>query len=547
MKTILLVSHLLLISIFSFSQHSRLSLSNDFKFKETGYADQTISHSIHHNDNFYTVTNDQLRAPKWLFTKLYDVRFSITLSKFDRDMKLLKELKLENGDEKFGPLAPQLVFFNNQLVLVYFKNNNASSFNFYLTPVNENDLSLGETKLVSTIQQENLGALKIASFFTAGLAYFTTSQDNTKLLVACKSALNMLHTTIFDEQLNIVKQSKTQVGLKDFEIPSAILTNDNNSLLVLSSEKETRIVGIYNEGKKTERKLQASGNLVPHNTSAMITRDGKTIYICSSTNALEFPGKWSNGMLITQLDPSNFKASKAISYEYSQEFIESISKQGGGVKLRKNHFMYGFIPHLLELENGSIVVTGSPRDISTNTTMSAPDLNNKTRTVSTTTTSTGPVIVFYPEKNGKTFEHVIVPRRISLSLSSRSGTGPIQIVQSPTATVSNSGYLSKNLGNEILIIYSDSESNLMKVEGEKMLTTRKAGDLALAEAFINKDKKLEYRKLVGEKQQGGSSYYLNNIVPTSNSSLIFPIGKVTAGITSFKTKYTNWCFLDITP
>jgi len=544
MKTISLVSLLLLFAVSSFSQHSQLSLSNDFKIKETEYADQTISHSVHHNNYFYTVTNDYLKTPKWLFTKIYDLKFPITLSKFDRDMKLLKEVKLENGADIFGPLAPQLIFFNNQLYLVYFRNNNATSFNFYIAPVNENDLTLGETKLVSTIQQENLGAMKIASFFTAGLAYFTTSQDNSKLLVACKSAPNILHTTIFDAQLNIVTQAKTQVGLAEFDIPSAILTIENNSLLVLNSEKETRILGINSEGKKTETKYQGWGEFIPHHTKATLARDGKTIYIYSTTNhPSKFATTRTNGMLISKIDPITFKASKPLVFEFTQEFIQSISAQGGGEKNRKDYYMYRFIPNLIELDNGTIALTGSPQDISTRFNPPSPD----SKSSATTIVKTGPVIVFYPNMNGKSFEHVIVPRRISISRTNMGGSGAIQIVQSPIASIANSGYLSKSMGDDIMIIYSDNETNLIKGEGEKSVTTRSAGDLSLAEAVINKDKKLEYRKMVGKNQQKGFSYYLGNTVQSSTSSLIFPVGKVSAGLTSYKIKFTNWCFLEITP
>lgn len=544
MKTVLFVSLLLLFALPSFSQHSQLNLSNDFKIKETEYADQTISHSIHHNNYFYSVTNDYLKTPKWLFTKLYDVKFPITLSKFDRDMKLLKEVKLENGADIFGPLSPELIFFNNQLYLVSFKNNNASSFNFYIAPVNENDLSLGEAKLVSTIQQENLGAMKIASFFTAGLAYFTTSQDNSKLLVACKSAPNMLHTTVFDAQLNIVTQARTQVGLAEFDIPSAVLTIENNSLLVLNFEKETRIMGINSEGKKTETKYQGWGDFIPHHTKATIARDGKTIYIYSTTNhPSKFATTRTNGMLISKIDPITFKASKPLVYEFNQEFTKSISLQGGGEKNRKDYYLYKFIPNLIELDNGTIAITGSPQDISTTFSPASPN----SKSSATTITKTGPVIIFYPNTKGNSFEHVIVPRRISVSRTNMGGSGAIQIVQSPIASIANSGYLGKSLGDDILIIYSDNETNLIKGEGEKLVTTRSAGDLSLAEAVINKDKKLEYRKLVGKNQQKGFSYYLGNTVPSSTSSLIFPVGKVVAGMTSYKTIFTNWCFLDVKP
>ena len=66
---------LLLLNYFSsvsFSQHSQISYSNDFKIAEKEYQDQTISNSIYYNNSFYTVTNSGIGGAKWLFTKLYD-------------------------------------------------------------------------------------------------------------------------------------------------------------------------------------------------------------------------------------------------------------------------------------------------------------------------------------------------------------------------------------------------------------------------------------------------------------------------------------------
>ena len=57
MKKILLVSSLCLFTLNSFCQHSQVTLSEDFKIAEKEYKDQTITHSVYHNNSFYTATN----------------------------------------------------------------------------------------------------------------------------------------------------------------------------------------------------------------------------------------------------------------------------------------------------------------------------------------------------------------------------------------------------------------------------------------------------------------------------------------------------------
>lgn len=529
----------------SFGQRAQVSFSNDFKIGENEYKDQTVSHSVYHHSNFYTVTNSGVGAGKWLFSKLYDVKFSVTLARYDVNMNKLKEVNLENGAKIFGPLIPKIVFFNNKIFLAYYKANNTEAFDVYLASVNENDLSVGEPKKICTIQQENVGIFKLEAVITGGLVYFTTSPDNTKLLVACKGSSNKMQTFILNQQLDIVKQAKFQVGLQEFTTTSAVLTNDDKICFVISSGEGTRIVGINPEGKKSELRFNPAGNLKPYFTRANISRDGKTIFIFSTTTPTDQTNTWCNGMMISTFDLNTFKIAKPSTYEFTPEFIQSIAQMGGGEKRKKEFFMHNFDPNLLELENGSIAIIGSPEAINSNTSSSTPNRNNQSSTVATTIYKAGPVIVFFPDLKGKTFDQVVIPRKIIFTKMARSGSGSIQLVQSPSVSSSSAGLVSSTTANEIVVIYNDNETNLLQEEGKKTVTTKAAGDLALAEAFIGKDKKLAYRKLVSESQKDRSAYYLGNTIPTSTSSIVFPIAKEGLGFNARKIFFTNWCFLNI--
>ncbi len=99
--------------------------------------------------------------------------------------------------------------------------------------------------------------------------------------------------------------------------------------------------------------------------------------------------------------------------------------------------------------------------------------------------------------------------------------------------------------NKILIIYNDNSKNLSIGENQKIKVSKSESDLALAEALIGEDQKLEYRKLLSEKQQGRATYYLENAIPTSSNSIIFPVGKAGMGFKSNKTFYSKWCFVDL--
>ena len=50
----------------TFCQRSHLTISNDFNIVEKQYQGQAISNAVYHNNFFYTVTNSQFSAKKWL-------------------------------------------------------------------------------------------------------------------------------------------------------------------------------------------------------------------------------------------------------------------------------------------------------------------------------------------------------------------------------------------------------------------------------------------------------------------------------------------------
>jgi hypothetical protein len=151
----------------------------------------------------------------------------------------------------------------------------------------------------------------------------------------------------------------------------------------------------------------------------------------------------------------------------------------------------------------------------------------------------------FPDKNGKTFDQVMIPREIMLAKFQESGSGAIQVVSTPRQSDVTAGFIAFPLGGDIVVIYNDNVKNLSRDVTEKTSITNSTGDLELAEALVSKERKLEYRKLIGEVKQNRATFYLGNSIPANSNSIIFPVGKAGLGFNAMKTYYTNWCFLDI--
>lgn len=537
---------LMFFSLSCFCQHARLRISDDFNVSENGRKDQTVSHSVYHDNYFFTCANSGIGGNyKWAFTKLYDLKFAITISKFDEKMNQVKTFDLENGEKEFGPLEPRLLLINNNLYLAYFKSDNKSSFDLYLATVDENSLAIKQTKKICNIQQENVGLFKLESIINAGIVYFANSPDKQKMLIACRATANSLQTFVVDNELNILKQTAIHTSTTGFDISSALITNENLEFLVLTSREETKIIANAADGKKTETKLNSYGSLVPYNTGASLSENGKSIYIYSTSALTDREEKNCNGLLLWRLDGTTLELSRPLTYEFTPDMIEAICKKGGGSKHKREYYLYNFRPELIELDNGNMVIMGCPQQMSISTNMSAPNMNNQSHAVSTTTFNIGPVMAFFLNKSGKKVDYTIIPRNIILSKMASSGSGAIQIVSSPGISRSYSNFVAADLGDEIAIIYNDDEANLKRGEDDKVAEAHSPKNLVLVEALIDKDKKMEYRKQLGENVSGRYTYFLGNEVPSSSASIIFPIAREGNNFNARKTFYSNWCFLDV--
>src|SRR5206468_12019892 len=110
---------------------------------------------------------------------------------------------------------------------------------------------------------------------------------------------------------------------------------------------------------------------------------GKTIYIYS-TSVPDDKKTNCNGLLLSQLDCNSMKLSRPVSYEFSPEFIEKIYRNGGGSKHKREFFMYNFSPNLIELDNGDLVIVGSPEQTTVSFYESSPNMQNRTSTIAKT-------------------------------------------------------------------------------------------------------------------------------------------------------------------
>lgn len=529
-----------------FAQTSKVNLSEEFRIKESDLKNQVFSNAVFLNDKFFTVSNSAVSGGKWMFTKLYDIHFSITLSSYDRNLKTLKELELEGGERNFGPISPDLVLFGNQLILAYFKKENKSSFSLYICLVNQSDLSISSPIKVSTIEQENVGVMKIASVWNSGLYYFSGSPDQALLMITSRKSDQKIEQVIFDRDLKEKKRFTSTINLPDFYITTPLINNEGKSAMRIYNDQETRVIVWDAEGKKTEHKLAASGGNHFKYVNLQLSKNGQQIYTYGITvDGEDKTDPPCTGYFTAQLDLSSFSLTKPKLYLFSPDFIMKAIEKGAGMKSRKDVRVFEFRPQLIEMEEGQLAVVASPEDVSTSSYMKS-DFNTRTgasssHMVVTTTFTTGPVMIFYPDTDGKRFETVFLNRKIILNKSQRSGSGAIQVVQSPIISTAGSGFITQYKNGELQVIYTDNARNVEKGTDTKVIPSESAKDLALVEVVIGKDRKPGTRKILHDIHENNLSYYIGSAIPNVEGRLIFPIGKESG----MKTLFQYVCYVDM--
>jgi hypothetical protein len=324
-----------------------------------------------------------------------------------------------------------------------------------------------------------------------------------------------------------------------------LLTNDGNAVFVLHSEQGYSIMALRPDLTKLNINFKAVGNLNPHNTRCKLSNDGKSVFVFATCTVTGGEDSWCNGILVGKLDLATLTMSKATPYEFSPDLIQAVAEKGGGLHHKKDYFIYNFTPQLLESANGDIAIVGSPEDISSDFSKSAPNMNNQTHTIATTTVTAGPILAFFPDKSGKSMSQLVIPRQIMLSKYAQSGSGAIQIVQAPWTSASSAGVVSRMAGNDIVVLYNDNIENINRSLDAKVEVSKYASDLELAEAVITTDHKLGYRKVLGQADKKRTTFYLGNTIPTTTGGVVFPIAKEGQGFDARKTFFTNWCFVDI--
>jgi len=117
-------------------------------------------------------------------------------------------------------------------------------------------------------------------------------------------------------------------------------------------------------------------------------------------------------------------------------------------------------------------------------------------------------------------------------------------MQAPRLSHNFSGFFVKELKDKIVFVYDDYGKNVEQDLNSKTISTSRPGNYVLAEAAIDNNGNILYRKKIADDPKGTYTYYLSESLYGPNNSYLIPIGKQGNGFSAMREFYNQWCILE---
>jgi hypothetical protein len=454
----------------------------------------------------------------------YTVRFDGTkhgliIRKINTNGKEIAVNRPEGGEKVFGPIATEPVEFDGKILLFYYKYIDQDSMKLYVSEVDRNSLELTNTMHLFSYQQENVGIFKLMRAANREIN-LRISEDQSKLLVVVTGNKEDIFSCVFDKNRTILRKRKSILtGTKNLIISQICVDNNGNNVIAFSQETYTSNTRSSSEiytsntfDKTISRKfliqnLNNTDKLVDveawgmgfslQNARFQASRDQTKIYVYGDyTGVVGSAGIW-----LSEIQAANLNATKPKTIPYPDDFKRKIYDIGFGERKRSDYGILSADFQLSEFENGDLAISGSPmlyegRDRAV--------VNGETYSYGKSNFFSGPIMIAILKNKSETV-FTMIPRYQHHSYASKSLFIP---------------YMDK-----LVVLYNDKEKNITgsgDPEDVRMKGVIRVSELSLAAAIVNKEGKVESRKILVEAISKSNFYNLWASEFLSEKKLIVP-------------------------
>jgi hypothetical protein len=488
-----------------------LSNAQDFKVSFSNEDDKNYSVGERFGDNFYDFSVD-MKGVSGFSASLDRSIHSIELKKYDAGMKLVKSVKVANGERQFGPMIPLIKIISGRLYLFYFKMQESGTVKLFSAAINPVSLELAEPseileireteadlkyhmRMVGQYDKNRTDPYKGPTFF------FESSPDSSKFVIAWNSGWHsQLFFSVFDKNMNKIRTTNETIKYSgELLLCSAFIDNAGNMgityRLKTGSKTFAKLLVNTTDGKSLTKEIQVPG-CQPTYLFAVVSKAGLDLVGTYSENEIAFSGVFSGSFTFQDM-----KLETVTKTAVPASMVDLFDADGWASTKKNN---YGLSRNVnmkaVILKDGHIDLIGE--FLSNTKTVYIDNTGSK----SYSDVRSGSIINARFADNAVIFSRIPKLRRHDFDIFSASS----RLIE---------------FNNKLIFFYSDSKENLKRDISKEPVKAGNQKDLVLAAAIVEKDGSVT-RKVVLDPDGNGYVTDTESIKEISPDVLFFSMRRL---------------------
>lgn len=485
MKIITLFALILSCSFLS-AQQFNVSLSEKIKLN----AD---SRPLKSGDGYFSLATDTKNQFGYTF-KLNKVKYSAKLQKYDKNLKMMKEVKLADGERVFGPFKPFLKIVDDKIFFINYQQSEESDrILISASEIDPVSLSLHPSVELLSIEQKNVGLQQSMDLITSNKFVFSLSPDHSRSLVLWSSGINnQVFLSVMGDGFKKIRSANELVRTETtITVANACLDNAGNVFVACYNEKnKTAHLLINRDRQKTvDRDIKIQGG-TPGQVFVLPSNKDNSIKLAGTYK--EMNGNLAGAFSETLTAP-DFQLNAPVKSAFPKLLVEQFDNDGWANAKTKNFGISDLIDFQpFVLEDGSIDLVGEFRRIEQGT--------------KTSFVLSGDILNVHIKKDGTIFSRI---PKLRVSAGSTFGDSFYPIAYK----------------NQVIVFYNDHEANMKQDIGKSPSRSDNYKNSVLVAASINAEGNVKREILIDLSRED----YLpvaEDLQQLSPSSILVPIRRI---------------------
>ena len=297
--------------------------------------------------------------------KLSKMKYSVKLVKYDKNLKVDKEVKLADGERVYGPFEPMLKTIDDKLYFLYYQfAGDDDDIKLMCSELNPSTLSLGSPQELISIEQKNIALQQVMDLMSLKKFVFTASPDFSKILALWSSGINnQVYFSVLGRDIKKIRGVKESVKSElKVVVTNACVDNAGNVFIGFndSKKKATHVLVSKQDGKSLDLDVKiANGNV--HEAFVLPSINSNDIKVIGT-----YKENTDNlaGVFLQTISTLNFQVGSSTKTAFPEKLVEQFDNDGWATTKAKNYGIFenlNLVPILLG--DGSVNLVGEFRRV----------------------------------------------------------------------------------------------------------------------------------------------------------------------------------------